>query len=260
MTSWTWVGHSTVLIDDPTHRVLTDPLLTRRVAHLRRRRPLPSADVADVDLVLLSHAHMDHLHLASLRTVRPSAGVVTPRGTARLVQAVGFTDVVEVVPGDRVRSGAALIDVVPARHRHGRGPHSRVRAVPVGYVVELGGRRTYFAGDTDLFDGMAELAGIDVALLPIWGWGPTIGEGHLDPTRAVAAAGLIQPSLVVPIHWGTYAPEDGRRRLPRWLDAPAEAFLAEADRRADAPPVELLSPGGELVLPDLPVAPAPVTV
>lgn len=246
MAGLTWVGHSTVLIEDASHRVLTDPLLTRRVAHLRRRRALPAVDVTDVDLVLVSHAHMDHLHLPSLRMLRPGARVVTPRGTGRLVRTAGFTDVVEVVPGDRVRSGPAVVDVVSARHHHGRGPHSRVRAAPVGYVVDLGGRRTYFAGDTDLFDEMGGLVDIDLALLPIWGWGPTIGEGHLDPARAVEAARLIRPSLVVPIHWGTYAPEDGRRRLPGWIDDPADAFLAEAARNADSPAVALLAPGAEL--------------
>lgn len=247
MAGLTWVGHSTVLIEDASHRVLTDPLLTRRVAHLRRRRALPAVDVSDVDLVLVSHAHMDHLHLPSLRMLRPGARIVTPRGTGRLVRTAGFTDVVEVVPGDRVRSGPAVVDVVPARHPHGRGPHSRVRAAPVGYVVDLGGRRTYFAGDTDLFDEMGGLVDIDVALLPIWGWGPTIGEGHLDPARAAEAARLIRPSLVVPIHWGTYAPEDGRRRLPGWIDDPADAFLAEGARNPDSPAVALLAPGAELI-------------
>lgn len=260
MTTWTWVGHSTVLIEEPAHRVLTDPLLTRRVAHLRRRRALPEGGVTDVDLVLLSHAHMDHLHLASLRMVRPDARVVTPRGTGPLVRAAGFTDVVEVLAGDRVRSGPAVVEVVPARHPHSRGPHSRVRAAPVGYVVELGGRRTYFAGDTDLFPEMGDLGGIDVALLPIWGWGPTIGEGHLDPVRAVEAGRLIRPSLVVPIHWGTYAPEDGRRRLPGWLDAPAEAFLGETARHVDAPSVELLSPAGALAATDRRLATAPIAM
>ena len=97
-------------------------------------------------------------------------------------------------------------------------------ARPVGYVVNGAGRRFYFPGDTDLFDEMADLGDIDVALLPIWGWGSTLGVGHLDPTRAATATGLIRPSIVVPIHWGTYAPEDGRRQLPTWFEQPPEQF------------------------------------
>jgi L-ascorbate metabolism protein UlaG (beta-lactamase superfamily) len=106
-----------------------------------------------------------------------------------------------------------------------------VSADPVGFVVSGGGRRVYFPGDTDLFDEMAQLDDIDVALLPIWGWGSTLGTGHLDPTRAATATGLIRPRIVVPIHWGTYAPEDGRRQLPAWFDSPPEQFgtaLADA--------------------------------
>ena len=105
---------------------------------------------------------------------------------------------------------------------------------PVGYVISGEGRRVYFPGDTDLFDEMEQLGDIDVAMLRIWGWGSTSGTGHLDPTSAAtataAATGLIRPGIVVPIHLGTYAPEDGRR-LPRWFDDPPEQFeqaLADA--------------------------------
>jgi L-ascorbate metabolism protein UlaG (beta-lactamase superfamily) len=64
----------------------------------------------------------------------------------------------------------------------------------------------YFAGDTDLFEGMGELRGtVDVALLPVWGWGPSVGEGHLDPERAAQAAAMIDPKLAILIHWGTFA-------------------------------------------------------
>ena len=77
-TNVTWIGHSTILVDVGGYRVITDPLLTRRVAHLRRRRPLPPADHADVDLTLLSHIHLDHLHLPSIRQLRPIVRVRRP--------------------------------------------------------------------------------------------------------------------------------------------------------------------------------------
>lgn len=227
-----WVGHATALVEVAGRRVLTDPLLTRRVAHLRRRRPLPSPHVADVDTVLLSHAHLDHLHLPSLRKMHPNTQFVTPVGTGRLLRAAGFEDVTEVRVGDRVDLGGSFVtaEVVAANHKHGRGPHSRVTAPPVGYVISGEGRRVYFPGDTDLFDEMEQLTDIDVAMLPIWGWGSSLGTGHLDPTRAATATGLIRPGIVIPIHWGTYAPEDGRR-LPRWFDVAPEQFeraLADA--------------------------------
>lgn len=209
---------------------------------------MPAEGASDADLVLISHAHLDHLHLPSLKMVRPDARVITPRGTGRLIRKAGFSEVVEVVPGDRVVSGPATIEVVKAAHKHSRGPHSRVTAVPVGYVVDLAGHRTYYAGDTDLFPAMEELADIDLALLPIWGWGPTIGVGHLDPARAVEAAGLIRPSLVVPIHWGTYTPEDGRRRLPRWLDEPSDRFVEAVAADGGRHEVAVIQPGDRLAL------------
>jgi L-ascorbate metabolism protein UlaG (beta-lactamase superfamily) len=246
-----WIGHATALIEVGGHRILTDPLLTRRVAHLRRRRELPTPDVADVDTVLLSHAHLDHLHLPSLRRVHPDTRVITPVGTGRLLRAAGFTDVTEVRVGDTVHLDGLSVtaEVVPAAHKHGRGPHSRVSAPPVGYVVSGEGHRVYFPGDTDLFAGMAALEDIDVALLPIWGWGSSLGVGHLDPTRAATATELIQPGLVVPIHWGTYAPEDGRRHLPSWFETPPDLFataLADADLSSR---LHLLQPGESVTVP-----------
>jgi L-ascorbate metabolism protein UlaG (beta-lactamase superfamily) len=245
----TWVGHATALMDFDGYRVVTDPLLTRRVAHLRRRREVPHTDQHDVDLILLSHVHLDHLHLPSLKLLRPTASVLTPIGSGRLLRKAGFAEVIEIRVGDRFEAGPVAVEVVPAAHKRGRGPHSRVSADPVGYVVSGGGRRVYFPGDTDLFDAMATLDDIDVALLPIWGWGSTLGTGHLDPTRAATATGLIRPDIVVPIHWGTYAPEDARRHLPRWFDSPPEQFetaLADAELSQH---LHLLQPGESVTVP-----------
>jgi len=248
-----WLGHATVLVDVGGRRIITDPLLTRRVAHLRRRRTLPSPDAADADIVLLSHAHLDHLHLPSLRQMRPTAEIFTPEGTGKLLVAAGFSDVTEVRVGDRIdlagSTAPIAVEVVPAAHKHGRGPHSRVSAPPVGYVIEGEGRRVYFPGDTDLFASMESLNDIDVALLPIWGWGSTLGVGHLDPTRAATATGLIQPGIVVPIHWGTYSPEDGRRQLPRWFEQPPELFEQALVDAALHDKLQLLDPGGLVRLP-----------
>ncbi len=248
-----WLGHASVLVDVGGRRIVTDPLLMRRVAHLRRRRALPGTDATDADTVLLSHAHLDHLHLPSLKQFRPTTELFTPAGTGRLLTTAGFRDVTEVRVGDRIDlagpTGPVTVEVVPAAHKHGRGPHSRVSAPPVGYVIEGEGRRVYFPGDTDLFAAMESLDDIDVALLPIWGWGPTLGVGHLDPARAATATALMRPGLVVPIHWGTYAPEDGRRHSPAWFHQPPELFeQALADVALDHK-LQLVDPGGSVILP-----------
>jgi L-ascorbate metabolism protein UlaG (beta-lactamase superfamily) len=149
--------------------------------------------------------------------------------------------------GDRLERGPVTVEVVPAVHKPGRGPHTKLSAEPVGYIIDTGQKRFYFAGDTDLFPEMADLDDIDVALLPIWGWGPSIGSGHLDPHRATEATRLIRPGLVVPIHWGTYAPEDGRRRLPQWFEEPTTLFGDELAAAGESERFELIEPGGSLI-------------
>jgi L-ascorbate metabolism protein UlaG (beta-lactamase superfamily) len=120
-------------------------------------------------------------------------------------------------------------------------------AAAVGYVLTSSRRSVYFAGDTDLFDGMGDLPPVDVALLPIGGWGPTLGPGHLDPAQAARATDLIRPELVVPIHWGTYSRITPRRRPPTWLDRPAEQFAAALAEIGQADRLRLLGPGGRLI-------------
>src|SRR5205823_3537156 len=131
-----------------------------------------------------------------------------------------------------------------ARHDSRRRPLGP-RAEPVGYLV-LGSRSVYFAGDTDLFDEMEALRGsVDVALLPVWGWGPRLGPGHLDPERAARAAAIIAPKLAIPIHWGTFAPvwPGGRTEDP---ERPAREFARLTSRYAPSVEVRLLAPGGRI--------------
>lgn len=239
----TWVGHATVHLEGAGHRVLTDPLLTDRVAHLRRR--VAPATVGAVDTVLVSHLHLDHLHLPSLRRLTGISRLAVPAGGGGLVHRLGVP-VDEVVVDDRVTTGPLVATAVPAAHGRGRGPHSRRVAEPLGYVVELAGRRVYFAGDTDVFAGMADFGSVDVALLPIWGWGPSLGEGHLDPERAAEATARIDPDLVVPVHWGTYSPVRARRGPPPWLPRPLAAFRAALAARGLKDRLRVLPPGGTL--------------
>jgi L-ascorbate metabolism protein UlaG (beta-lactamase superfamily) len=231
----TWVGHATVLLDVAGLRILTDPALTRSLAHLRRRRPAPA--LAPVDVVAISHVHMDHFHRPSLRRViGQHTHIVVPRGSTSLLPRGVTGTVAEVGEGELVQLAGATcpvaVEAVHAEHSDRRGPHSRVVARPLGYVVRCGGRSVYFAGDTDLFDGMSEIGPVDIALLPIWGWGPTLGERHLDPVTAAEATHRLDARHVVPIHWGTYSPVRARPGDPPWLDRPIDAFraaLAELD-------------------------------
>jgi L-ascorbate metabolism protein UlaG (beta-lactamase superfamily) len=248
----TWLGHATALVVVDGLRVLTDPALTARVAHLRRHHPV-DASMLEPDVVLISHVHMDHLHVPSIRLLtRDSSRQITaivPAGAGRLVRRAGFAAVREAAVGNVVRFGTVAIETVPAVHSNARGPHSRVKADAVGYVVSGDEGSVYFAGDTDLFDAMVHLAGADVALVPIGGWGSSVGSGHLDALTAVDATRLLDPRAVVPVHWGTYSPINGRRGRPGWLARPAEQFGEHLAAAGLDDRLRLLEPGGQLLLP-----------
>jgi L-ascorbate metabolism protein UlaG (beta-lactamase superfamily) len=192
-----------------------------------------------IDAVLLSHLHFDHADLRSLR--RLQAPVIAPAGAARWLRQHGLTDVSELGCGEATTVGSLRVTATPAQHdrrRHPLGP----QADAVGFVAS-GSRSVYFAGDTDLFPAMAALTGtVDVALIPVAGWGPTLGPGHLDPARAAEAVALIAPAVAIPIHWGTLMLWHlARQAVDR--RAPAQAFADAAGRVAPAVDVRVLQPG-----------------
>jgi L-ascorbate metabolism protein UlaG (beta-lactamase superfamily) len=242
-----WVGHSTVVVDLDGVRLLTDPILRNRVAHLRRVVPVDAKALRGVDAVLISHAHYDHLDLPSLERLGKKLPIVVPRGLGGLLRRRRFESVLEVALGETIRIGALEILAVPAEHEASRGPFGAT-AASIGYVVS-GARTVYFAGDTDIFPGMAELGPFDAALVPIWGWGPSVKSGHLDPRRAAEAVGLLRTTLVVPIHWGTYYPIHlGLRGAPEFLERPAAEFLLAARELAPEVEIRVLRPGERLEL------------
>jgi L-ascorbate metabolism protein UlaG (beta-lactamase superfamily) len=240
--SITWVGHATILIELDGVRLLTDPVLRTRIGPLVRI--VPSADMeslAPVDCVLLSHLHADHTDVRSLREIGSAVPVLAPHPSAGWLARGGLRAVRELRPGEEVTIGAVRVIATAAVHDRRRRPLGPV-ADPIGYLVR-GSSSVYFAGDTDLFPEMAELSGlVDVALLPVWGWGKSLGPGHLDPERAANAAALIAPKVAVPIHWGTFA-LGWPARPPDDPERPAREFAALVKTRAPAVDVRVLAPG-----------------
>jgi L-ascorbate metabolism protein UlaG (beta-lactamase superfamily) len=214
------------------------------VGALIRHSPLPPASVyRDLDAVVISHAHLDHLDVLSLRLVDKDTPVLASRATQRLIKRLGFADVTEMEAGESRDIGRLRLTATPAVHGITRHP----MATPgnsLGYLVQ--GRLTaYFAGDTGLFDEMAALADdLDLALLPVGGWGPRLPEDHLNPLTVAKALRLLQPAITVPIHWGTlyppWLPPAFNARFGRW----PVAFTRYAAHLAPGIDVRVLAPGG----------------
>jgi L-ascorbate metabolism protein UlaG (beta-lactamase superfamily) len=238
-----WLGHSTVLLRQGETRILTDPVLRRRLGPLVRRAALANPPIPDVDAVLISHLHHDHLDLPSLRMLDRRARLLVPRGAGRSVAGLGFASVTELGIGETAQVGPITVTATPADHDPNRfGPFGG-RAEPIGFLIE-GEARVYFAGDTDIFDEMAKLApGLDLALLPVWGWGPKLGHGHLDPDGAAETLRMLQPVTAIPIHWGTIYPRGFGGRMDDRLREPPYEFARAAARLAPAVEVRILQPG-----------------
>lgn len=242
----TYVGHATVLIETDGTRLLTDPVLRDHVAHLRRYGPPPDfSQLGRLDAVLISHLHLDHLDIPSLALLGRVTRVIVPAGAASLLQRRDFRVVEEISPGESTSVGTLTVTATPASHSGFRPPIGPT-ASALGFLVD-GSRRVYFAGDTNLFPQMADLAAdLDVALLPIWGWGRSLGPGHLDPERAAESLTLLRPRVAVPIHWGTFASLAPRRLPPDFLTSPPQTFKELAARVAPDVDVKILLPGGTL--------------
>jgi L-ascorbate metabolism protein UlaG (beta-lactamase superfamily) len=251
--SITYVGHATTLLKLDGVRILTDPVLRRRVMHLHRLVALEGkgADAAGrPDGILVSHLHFDHFDRRTLQKFDRGVTIVVPvGGAARLLRRRGFTAVHGVDEGTVVRIGSVGVRAVHAQH----SGHPRISGPALGYMLE-GSRSVYFAGDTDVFPQMSALSGVDVVLLPVAGWGPRLPEGgHMNPLRAAQALTLLRPRIAIPIHWGTFAPVWMRHGYPMQISAPEE-FSRLAREIAPDVDVHVLEPGKTFTMPAAPKA------
>jgi len=241
--SVTYVGHATVLIEIDGTRLLTDPLLRTRLGLLMRHGPPPAPEATrNLDAVLISHLHHDHADLASLRRLGRDVPLLVPPGSRRFFERHGFGSVSELVPGEASRIGATTVTAVEAVHPGGRRRFAK-GSEAIGFLIR-GRSDVYFAGDTDVFPAMSGLdPELDLALLPVWGWGPSIGEGHLDPAGAARAAAALSPRLAVPIHWGTFYRLGLDRIRPGPLRTPGREFATNMRELAPQVETRVLSPG-----------------
>ncbi len=238
-----WMGHATVLLRWGSQEIITDPLLRTRLFHIRRHGDRPSFGPGFSGrrlTVLISHLHQDHLDLPSLRMLPETATVVVPPGAGPYLSRRIGQVVVELGVGQSLRTGDVVITPVEALHGGRRGVS--IQAAAQGYVVR-GSTSVYFAGDTGFFDGFAEVGAThhpEVALLPVWGYGPRVGRYHLTPQTAAWALSMVRARVAVPIHWGTLRPI-GVSDI-RFLTDPPLDFAAHAAVVAPSSDVRILKP------------------
>jgi L-ascorbate metabolism protein UlaG (beta-lactamase superfamily) len=252
----TWWGHATVMMSIAGYRVLTDPLLAGQLAHLRRiGGPGPKPESVRADVVLISHLHADHLHLASLARLDPGYTLIAPKGTAALLHAAGRRldgRLIEVQADDSLQAGSLTIHAVRAQHGDRRHHRSRFSGAALGYVLANGDDSVWFAGDTGLFEGMSGIGPVDTAIVPVGGWGPTLGPEHLDPVQAAEAVRRVGARDAVPIHYGTFWPVGLRRVHPptyrRLFVSPGDQFAAALGEACPDATAHVLAAGGHVAL------------
>jgi L-ascorbate metabolism protein UlaG (beta-lactamase superfamily) len=247
----TFLGHSSLVIDIDGQRIVTDPILRPRVGPLRRTTSIPrDAMWSGADAVLISHSHWDHLDIGSLRLIGRETTLIVPQGLASRLNARGFHRTVELLPGEHHGVGSVRVEATHAEHR-GFGPPVGGTDRSIGFLVQ-GSSGIYFAGDTAYFEGLRELdVGLDLALMPVWGWGPMLRSSeHLDPLGAARAVALIRPRWAVPIHWGTLHPVGMRRIRPSTRIDPPHQFAQLVRRYAPDTRVRVLGVGATLDLPN----------
>jgi L-ascorbate metabolism protein UlaG (beta-lactamase superfamily) len=198
------------------------------------------------NIVLLSHLHYDHADLPSLRRLPPTTTVIAPRGSGKYLARWAGVEVYEVTEGDRIQVADVEITALPADHGQALSI-PRPMETCLSYVMR-NRLSVYFAGDTDLFEGMYEVGrdfDLDLALLPVWGYSHRLGAGHLSPLSAAQALKRLEPRVAVPIHWGSFR-FMGPHSVWKWVDylnTPPHAFAHHAAHLAPQTEIRVLQPG-----------------
>lgn len=241
----TWLGHASFLIEGNGRRFLIDPIFSRHCAPLPlpglRRMvdpPCPLAELGEIDAVLLTHSHYDHLDLPTLRKLGPDVPLWIAEGHAAWLRGRGFREVRELPWFGRaeVFLGIELV-ATPAQHFTARTPWDRNRGHWCGWRLDGGGASVWHAGDTGWCEGFAEMAerlgGVDLGLIPIGAYSPRwlMRPVHLSPEEAVAVFLESGCRRAVGMHWGTFRlTDEPLREPPLRLEQACRKAGLEADR------------------------------
>jgi L-ascorbate metabolism protein UlaG (beta-lactamase superfamily) len=205
----TWIGHASFLVQIAGYNILIDPNWAKWLKVIKRvREPgLQLHELPSIDLVLVTHAHFDHLDRRTLRKVAAEQPIVVPFEVGNLVTDLGFRSVHELQYWEHHHHGPLTITLTPCHHWGARILHDSHRGFG-GFVIQAGGRSIYHCGDTAFFNGFKEIGArlpIEIALLPIGAYDPPSGRDvHMNPEEAVQAFLDLQAKILVPMHYGSF--------------------------------------------------------
>ncbi|HRE87736.1 MAG TPA: MBL fold metallo-hydrolase [Myxococcota bacterium] len=232
----TWLGHSTVLIELAGRRVLTDPVFGERASPLglmgpRRFHapPVPVEALPDLDLVVLSHDHYDHLCNTTLRALaKRRVPIVTALGVGARLERLGWDPglITELDWQEHMELGPLRVTATPAQHFSGRGVSDRNRTLWSSFVIESADERVFFSGDSGFTEAFGEIGQrhgpFDLVMIEVGAFHPNWAAIHMGPENALKVQALLRGELLLPIHWSTF-----NLALHDW-DEPAEVLMREA--------------------------------
>jgi L-ascorbate metabolism protein UlaG (beta-lactamase superfamily) len=235
----TWLGHSTVLLEIDGRRVLTDPVFGDRASPFsfagpKRFHPVPATidEVPELDVVLLSHDHFDHLCRPTMEALaRTRVPIVTALGVGAHLEQFGIdpSRITELDWHEQAEVGGVHFTATPAQHFSGRSLTDRNRTLWASWAMRSGRRSVFFSGDTGLFPGMSEIGAkhgpFDLVMLEIGAYHPSWGTIHLGPENALKAFEMLRGKALLPVHWGTF-----NLGLHDW-DDPGETLVTLAEAR-----------------------------
>ena len=235
--TFTWIGHSTFLIQVGDINILTDPVWSERASPFsfagpkRYVRPgLKFNALPDIDIVIISHDHYDHLDLNTIKKLGNKPLYIVPLGVEERLADIDITNVESRDWWESIEFHSMIITSVPAQHFSGRTMFDRNSTLWCGWVIQTPGRSIYFAGDTGYFPGFREIrenfGKIDIAMLPIGAYKPRwfMGPVHIDPVEAVRAYIELDADIFIGMHWGTFPLADEE------MDEPPRALFEEVDK------------------------------
>ncbi len=236
----TWLGHSTVLLEMGGKRLLTDPVFGERASPLRfagpkRFHPVPAdlGELPELDAVLLSHDHYDHLCAPTMRALASSTvPIVTSLGVGARLEALGIAAerITELDWHEHTEVGGIRFTATPCQHFSGRSTSDRNHTLWSSWVIESDRQRVFFSGDTglttDFIDTGKRYGPFDLTLLEIGAFHEAWGDIHLGPENALTVFEMLGGGTLLPVHWGTF-----NLAMHDW-DEPAETLLRIATERS----------------------------